>query len=231
MKGVTLLEFLVAISLFSLILFLSYHSFEEQRSVVNQIESRTRPEEESNYRMLLIKHFIEKSSGRLKADPFLEGAQIFFPDLSFGSEPQKNAFSIAHIVGEPFPFIHSGNSWHVPLTSGVEKKKTYLLAGSDSSGNFGWIYCTADQVSSATDHLTVTFTTLMQGAIPEKGTLIEAEIHGVLLQNHTLFWMSPGGSQQPYFDGLDNFEYTWNNPMLTIAWQKGAIKAEFRCAL
>src|SRR6185295_10121487 len=117
MKGVTLLEFLVAISLFSLILFLSYHSFEEQRSVVNQIESRTRPEEESNYRMLLIKHFVEKSSSRLKVDPFLEGAQIFFPDLSFGSAPQKNAFSIAHVVGEPFPFVHSGNSWQVPLTA------------------------------------------------------------------------------------------------------------------
>jgi prepilin-type N-terminal cleavage/methylation domain-containing protein len=231
MKGVTLLEFLVAISLFSLILFLSYHSFEEQRFVVNQIESRTRPEEESNYRMLLIKHFVEKSSSRLKVDPFLEGSQIFFPDLSFGSVTQKNAFSIAHIVGDPFPFIHFGNSWKVPLTSEVERSKTYLLAGSDSSGNFGWVYCTADQVYSGTDYLTVTFTPLMQKPLPEEGTLIEVEIYGVLFQNHTLFWISPGGSQQPYFDGLDSFEYTWNNPMVTIAWQKGAIKAEFRCVL
>jgi prepilin-type N-terminal cleavage/methylation domain-containing protein len=231
MRGVTLLEFLVAISLFSLILFLSYHSFEEQRFVVNQMESRTRPEEESNYRMLLIKHFVEKSSQRLKVDPFLEGAQIFFRDLSFGAEPQKNAFSIAHIVGNPFPFVHSASSWKVPLTSGVERKKTYLLAGSDNSGNFGWTYCIADSVSSGADSLIVNFTPLLQGPILEKGTFIEVEIHGVLFQNHTLFWISPGGSQQPYFDGLDNFEYEWNNPMLTIAWEKGVIKAEFRCAL
>jgi len=227
-----LLEFLVSISLFSLIVFLSYHAFEEQKTMVNQMESRTRPEEESNYRMLVIKHFLEHTSQRLAVDPFLECADVFFPDLSFGSAPNKNAFSVAHISGEPVRFVRFGSDFLVPAGSPVEKKKTYLMAGCDITGNFAWNYYVCEQVSNGLNGLIVKLKPL-QSAPPvmEKGTLIEAEIHGFLYQNQTLYWISPGGSLQPYFAQLDAFEYTWSTPTLTISWQKGAIKAEFRCLL
>jgi prepilin-type N-terminal cleavage/methylation domain-containing protein len=232
MRGMTLLELLVAISLFSVIVFVSYHAFEEQRVVLKGMESRARPETESNFRMLVIKHFLERSSGKFRIDPFLEKADFFFPDLSFGSQPESGKFSAAVVTGTPIRFIRSGSNVMVATGSPVEKKKTYLLAGRDSAGSFGWRYDECEQISTTASGIVVTLKSLETKAPTlENGTLIEIEIHGFAYQNSTLYWISPGGAMQPYFNDLDRFEYTWNKPTLTVTWQKGELQTEFRCEL
>jgi hypothetical protein len=232
MRGTTLLEFLVAISLFSVILFLSYHAFEEQRKTLSFVESRARPETESNFRILVLKHVLERSSERLKTDPFLEKAELFFPDLSFGSLPDPKSFSAAIVVGQPIRFIRSGAEIMVASGSAVEKKKTYLLAGSDAKGAFGWRYDLCEQTSNQPAGIILKLKSLQPSPpVLENGTLIEMEVHGFSYQNNTLYWISPGGAVQPYFAGLDRFEYTWNKPTLIVAWQKGELQTEFRCEL
>jgi hypothetical protein len=232
MRGVTLLEFLAGVSLFLLLLLFSYHAFDAQNFLLNNVSARTQPEEESNYRMLLVKHFLERSTQKLKVDPFLEGATIFFPDLSFGEgPPQKNAFSVAHITGLPISFVREGANHKVPASAVIAKQKNYLVTGCDSNGNFAWTYASAEAVWQTAEGFTVTFKKLTSGAEIEKGTLIEVELHGFLFQNQTLYWISPGGAMQPYLSTIDSFEYNWNNPALTIGWKNGIVQMEFRCVL
>lgn len=231
MRGVTLLEFLVGVSLFLLLLFFSYHAFDSQKHLLKNISAQTQPEDESNYRMLLIKHFLERSTRKLRVDPFLEGATIFFPDLSFGQSTQVNAFSVAHVTGLPAPFVRAGGNHAVPASAAIAKQKTYLMTGSDSTGNFAWSYGIAEAIWQTADGFTVKFKKLTAGTEPEKGTLIEVELHGFLFQNQTLYWVSPGGATQPYLSTLDSFSYTWNNPSLMIGWKRGPVQMEFQCVL
>ena len=232
MRGATLLELLVAISLFSIIVFLSYQSFEQQRTTLKSVESRARPETESNFRMLVIKHFLERSSARFKVDPYLENTDVFFPDLSFGIQPDPHKFSAAIAIGQPIRFVRSGSEFLVAAGSPVEKKKTYLLAGCDSTGTFGWRYDTCEQVSTTASGVLMRLKSLQKApALLEQGTLIETEVNGFVFQNNTLYWVSPGGAMQPYFADLDRFEYIWNKPTLIVTWQKGELQTEFRCEL
>ena len=232
MRGVTLLEFLAGILLFTLLLFFSYHAFDAQRYLLKDVTAYTQPEEESNYRMLLVKHFLERSTRKLKIDPLLEGATIFFPDLSFGeSPPQTNAFSVAHVTGLPISFVREGPNHKVASMAAVTKDRIYLMTGSDSNGNFLWSYAIAESVWQTAEGFTVQFKRLTSGAELEKGTLIEVDVHGFLFQNQTLYWISPGGAMQPFLSTIDSFEYTWNNPALTIGWKNGLVKMEFRCVL
>jgi hypothetical protein len=231
MRGVTLIEFITAISLFFVLLFFSYHAFDSQRRLLKQITVRTQPEEESNYRLLLIKHFLDRSSQRLKVDPFLEGAPIFFPDLSFGKTVLKNAFSVAHATGLPISFQRSGNEYKVPPNALLQTQKTYLMTGCDAGGNFGWNYASTEEIRTTTEGFTVRFKPYTSGPELEQGKLIEIEIHGFLFQNQTLYWVSPGGSLQPYLSSLDSFDYIWSDGSLTVHWKTGLIEMEFRCAL
>lgn len=231
MRGMTLLEFMAGVLLFLLLMLLSYHAFDAQIRLLRNIRSRTEPEQESNYRLLLIKHFLERSSQRLRGDPFLEGAKIFFPDLSFGKSPQKNAFSVAHVTGVPFPFIRSGFHYKLEAAARVQSEKTYLVAGSDAGGNFAWNYARAEQVVASAQSILARLEPYTSNSEVQTGSLVEVEIHGFCFQNQTLYRVSPGGALQPYLPDLDSFEYIWNEPLLTVRWKNGTIDTEFRCIL
>ena len=231
MRGLTLMEFMASVSLFLVLLFFGYHAFDSQRRLLNNVNEQIVPEKESNYRLLLIKHFLERSSLRLRVDPLLEGAPIFFPDLKFGTNPQKNAFSIAHVTGIPYSFLRSGAHYRVASGAVLEEDKTFLMAGSDIDGNFSTNYVQADQVWTTTEGLNVRFDSLTTNPEIVKGKLIEVEIHGFLYQNQTLYRISPGGALQPYLSSLDAFQYTIQNQFLTVRWQSGAIQMEFRCEI
>ena len=231
MRGVTLLEFLAGLSLFLVLLFFSYHAFDSQTRLIKNVSARTEPEQESNYRLLLIKHFLERSSLRLRGDPFLEGAPIFFQDLAFGKSVQSNAFSVVRVTGLVLPFERSGFHYKLQSGAGVNPDKTYLITGSDSAGDFSWNYARIDQILPSAQQTLVRMEPFTMNPEVQKGSLIEVEIHGFIFQNQTLYWISPGGAYQPYFTPLDSFEYTWSEPNLTVRWKKGLIRMEFRCAL
>ena len=200
--------------------------------MLSGVESRARPETESNFRMLVIKHFLERNSQRFKTDPFLGNAEVFFPDLRFGTQPDAKSFSAAILIGSPVHFIRAGANVMVPAGSPVQKKKTYLLAGSDAQGIFGWRYDECEQVSNQPAGLILQLKSPQPSPpVLNSGALIEVEVHGFLYQNNTLYWVSPGGAMQPYFNNIDRFEYTWNKPTLVVRWQKGALQTEFRCEL
>jgi hypothetical protein len=231
MRGVTLLEFLAGLALFLVLLFFSYHAFDMQTRLIKNISARTEPEQESNYRLLLIKHFLERSSLRLRGDPFLERAPIFFQDLSFGKSAQSNSFSIARVIGLVLPFVRSGFHYKLQPGAALNQDKTYLVAGSDSGGDFSWNYTRLDQVLPSAQQTLVRMEPFTMNPEVQRGNLIEVEIHGFVFQNQTLYWISPGGAYQPYFSPLDSFEYDWHEPNLSVRWKTGLIQMEFRCAL
>ncbi len=229
MKGVTLLEFFLTVSFFLTILFFGYHAFDLQKDLLVRTISRTRPEEESNYRAILLKHLIEDSSRKLQIDSMLEGATIFFEDLAFGNQARTDAFSVVHVQGSPVHFLNSGSDYTVPSGSRIVPGNNYLLAGSDSNGNYGWGYYKALQVSNTASTLALKLQPLQSDPRLEKGTLIEVEIHGFLFKNSTLYRISSGGATQPFLEPLDEFRYSWDGTVLTVTWRRGAISMEFKC--
>jgi hypothetical protein len=180
---------------------------------------------------LLIKHFLERSSRKLSIDPAFESVPIFFPDLSFGTSNQPQAFSIVHVSGQPIPFLRTGTNYKFPLGSGIEAQKTYLLAGADGGGNFTWMYARAQKIWTINDELSATFERFTSNADPEEGKLIAAEVHGFLWKDQTLYWVSPAGALQPYLSGLQSFEYSQQNGLLSVRWKVGQAEMEFRCVL
>lgn len=226
-----MIEFLAAMSLFLVLLFFSYHAFDSQQQLLKKIIVRTEPEQESNYRLLLLKHFLERSSHRLKLDPLFEEVPVFFPDLSFGRTSEPNCFSIAHVTGSTVPFVRTGVNYKMASGAAVEEKKTYLMAGSDSAGQFGWNYAEAEKIWTIPDAMMAKFVPHTSGPELEKGKLIETEMHGFLYTDRTLYWISPSGTRQPYFSGLHSFEYIQDGPLLRLQWEIGQVKTEFQCEL
>jgi hypothetical protein len=231
MRGVTLLEFLVGMSLFLVLMFFGYHAFDLGRKLHRNIASRTRPEIESNYRLLLMKQLLERSSERLRVHPFLEGAPVFFPDLSFGTKPQANSFSVARVTGLPILLMRSGSNYKMQAGAVLQEEKIFLLAGSDGAGNYCWNYARTEQISKVGEDTFARFHFYTTNPQVEKGVCTEVEIYGFLFQNQTLYAVSSGGALQPFLSPLDSFEYNRNNDTLTIRWQSGAIGVEFRCVL
>src|SRR5687767_3558669 len=119
MRGVTLIELLAGMSLFLILLYFSFHAFDSQQKLLQTIAVRSQPEQESNFRLLLVKHFLERSSRQLKVDPLFEGIPIFFSDLAFGKTVEPHAFSVVHISGDPIPFARTGIHHKMPLGAGV----------------------------------------------------------------------------------------------------------------
>ena len=231
MRGVSLIELLAGMSLFLLLLFFSYHALDLQQRVLKRMVIRSQPEQESNYRLLLMKHFVERSSRKLRIDPVFEDVPVFFTDLSFGKTSLPNAFSVAHVTGVPVPFVRFATYYKMPAGSAIEEKNTYLLAGADSAGNFTWTYARAEKVWVIPEGIAATFQPLTANADPQTGKLIAVEIHGFLFKEQTLYWVSPAGTLQPYLSSLESFEYSCARNLLRFRWKAGETEMEARCVL
>ncbi len=231
MKGFSLLEFVIAAHLCLLILLTGYGLLDREKDFLAQMSRWTRPEQESNYRLLVLRNLLQDSSQQLKRNAFLQNIPFFFTDLNFGKEQRTDAFSFVRPLSGPLWFRREGFWYHIPRSPLLKAGTTLLLGGSDAAGKFQWNFARVllDDPAGSTQRLKLKF--LVSNADIDSGSLIQAEIHGFLWKNQTLYWVSPSGSLSPYFGSLDDFSYDYSGTQVTISWRIGEITAHFRSTL
>lgn len=227
MKGFSLLEFLIATSFLLLMLLSGYQAFDSQLHLSKEMFLRTRPEEESNYRLLVVRNTLNGSSEKQKLDPFLAEVPLFFTDLNFGKQKRADAFSIAIPRNAPRRFQRENDSYRIPLVPSVQIKQLLLLAGVNSKDQFDWNYATVVEVLPESQWQILKLNFLLARDPLDYGALMEAEINGLSFKNNTLYWVTPAGQSEPFFSLLNGFGYEWNQQQLTVSWQAGQIDSKF----
>lgn len=227
MKGFSLLELLIAVSFFLVILLAGYKTFDSQKCLFDETLIRTRPEEESNYRLLVLKDLILLSSGKLKRDPMLEAAPFFFQDLRLGEQQRTDSFSFAYPVGNALPFQREGKLFRIPASPVVQTQRHFLLAGLDCNGSYNWNYGITRKITPHSMEQRVQLKFLLDKPLLDFGTMIECAINGFLFEDNMLYWVSPSGRTLPFFGPLEDFRYEWNGLQLKVCWQKEPVNAEF----
>lgn len=226
-KGFSLLEFLVATSFFLIVVFTAYKTVATERDLFLGMAARTRPEEESNYRLLVIKAFFQNVSAVLKKDALLAEAPFFFPDLQFGQVPNPQEFSIARPLSDPVPFVREINLYRIPSGIPLPVGTLLLLAGVNSGNGFDWNYARVVRIQTGATDQKLQLQFLLPRSQLDSGKLVPVDLHGFSLRNQTLYWISPAGQPAPFFGKLDDFSYEWNNTQLKMAWRKGLIASTF----
>jgi prepilin-type N-terminal cleavage/methylation domain-containing protein len=214
--GFSLLELLVAMSIFGVIIFCGYEALNSDRELFHQMIIRTKPEAESNYRQLLIQGLISHSTEGFKRDPFTEEAPHFFQDLNFGQETTADKFSIVRPTSDPAPFQKEGSLFRT--SAKLKADAVLLLAGCDTGGNFQWNYARISHVSVIGNYQYLALTALSTNDEVQFGSLQQVQVWGFSFHQDTLYLVSPSGSSEPYF-AVDSFSYQWNKPLLNLQWQ------------
>src|SRR6185295_18998204 len=117
-----------------------YKALDAEMQISQMMISRTKPEKESNYRLLAFKAFFQSSASRFKKNAALSEGPYFFSGLDFGHTPSADSFSIARPLADPAPFIKIGPVWRVPAGSSVAVDTVVVVAGVTTNGNYGWNY-------------------------------------------------------------------------------------------
>ena len=204
---------------------------DRERDFLVQMSRWTRPEQESNYRLLLLRNLLQDTSQQLKRNAFLQNVPYFFHDLNFGQTQRSDAFSFVRTISGPMWFRREGGWYHIPKSPLLKTGTTLLLAGSDATGRFQWNFARVllDDPGGPTQRLKLKF--FLPHPEIDSGSFLQAEIHGFLWKNKTLYWVSPSGSLSPYFGSLDEFSYSFSGSQLMISWRIAEVSAEFRSTL
>src|SRR3990172_1455472 len=222
MKGFTLIEFVVATTFFLFILLAGYEAARVEKDLVSFAQARTMPEAEFNFRLLILKHLLEGSSDAFNADPMLETVPTFFADLNFGKAERPDAFSFAVMNGSPGRFQREGTLYRLDPFSNLKIGDMLMLAGVCYNGEYGWNYGRIIQVNG--DHVELNF--LLSSEPLEKGVWVKIQVNGFLFKQRTLYWISPAGQASPFLDPLEDFQYSWRAPQITISWRAGLTELE-----
>lgn len=226
-RGFSLIEFAVATSFFLVLILTGYGAVSTENDLLAAMIARTRPEEESNYRLLVIGAFFQNASAQFKKNFLLQETPFFFPDLQFGQKPVVNEFSIARPLSDPIPFERDLNAYRIPLGIAIQPGNLVVLSGVNGSSNFDWNYARILKVTPDVSSQILNLQFLLARTQLDSGVLAETEIHGFSFRNQYLYWISPKGQPSPYFGKLDAFSYQWSPPQLKIFWQKGLITSDF----
>ena len=221
MKGFSLLEFLIAISFFFILLLSGYNGLDSQNGLLLEMMARTRTEEESNYRLLVLQAILEKSSEKFQSDLWLSESDYFFEDLNFGSEQTKDSFSFAIPFGDPMRFQWDGSQIVIPASAKISGKRTLLLAGLGTGGGYVWNYAKVLQISASGGFQQVKLEFLLKKDPIQYGSVMEVEVNGIVFRPDGLYWVSPSGQYEPFFEQVGEFQYQWKDPRLRIFWRAG----------
>ena len=227
-KGFSILEFLLGMSLFLFILIYGYSGFDLESRLIGQMTARSRPEEESNYRMLVMKNLLQNARSPFLRDWRLANVPVFFTDLNFSKTIRSDAFSVARSQGPPLEFVANSGWLETSQASSFAKEDLLALAGPTESGAFEWTYAKVKEVASPQK---IKITDLLSRADLLSGCLMKVEIDGFLYRNNTLYAVSPSGQNQPFFGPLESFGYSWEVPQLLITWKSGFMNCNFRATL
>ncbi|PWT90337.1 MAG: hypothetical protein C5B54_07350 [Acidobacteria bacterium] len=223
--GFSLMEFLLASFLFGMIVICCYRAITAQNDFSRNIISRTKPEAESNYRLLILQGLLSNSSNRFKRDPLAEAAPHFFPDLEFGKHPRPDAFTVAVSKADPVRFLREGSLFRTPVNSAWKENVLLLVAGSGIDGSFIWNYARIESVQSGNQLLQLNF--LLPEVSIESGILQEIDLIGLQYQKETLYVVTSSGALEPFFGPLEDFHYEWNQSKATLHWKSGSIQSDF----
>jgi hypothetical protein len=227
MRGSTLVEFLCAITFFLTLVLSGYKALDAEMQLSQMMISRTKPEKESNYRLLAFKAFFQSSASRFKKSAVLSEVPYFFSGLNFGQPSSTDSFSIARALEDPAPFIKVGPIWRVPLSASVAVDTVVAVAGITTAGNYAWNYGKVLTINSQPTELHLD----LQLFLPEEdftsGFFAPVEVHGFVHNNNALYWIGPSGQSQPYFAPVERFQYQWDGSRLKICWQAGMIESSF----
>jgi hypothetical protein len=227
MRGSTLVEFLCAITFFLTLVLSGYKALDAEMQISQMMISRTKPEKESNYRLLAFKAFFQSSASRFKKNPVLTEVPYFFSGLDFGQTPSADSFSIARPLADPAPFIKVGPIWRVPLGSSVAVDTVVVVAGVTTDGNYGWNYGKVLTITPQPSELHLELQLFLGEENFTSGFFAPVEVHGFAHNNDALYWIGPSGQSQPYFSPVETFQYEWNGARLKINWHAGLIESSF----
>lgn len=226
-RGFSLLEFLVASSLFTGVILGGYEFLDQELRLHKHVLRLTRPEAELNYRMLVVRTFLEDATRGRDTDPFLMPAPAVFPDLQFGQDPEDHAFSIACPIGQPARFVREGGVLRISGAAPLKAGTVILLGGATPAGEYMWDYLRLDSVSSAGADQWLQGASLLNRGLPDFGSLIPVELQGLAFRNGTLYWVQPSGELSPFMD-LDDFHCSQIGNLIQINWQNGTIRSAFQ---
>jgi hypothetical protein len=226
--GFSILEFLLGMSLFLFILIYGYSGFDLESRLIGQMTARVRPEEESNYRLLVIKNLLQDARTPFLRDWRLANVPIFFTDLNFGKTLRADAFSVARSEGPPLDFVVNSGWIELSQASSFAKDDLVASAGATDAGTFDWTYAKVSEVASPQK---IKVTDLLSRNVVLSGCLMKIEIDGFVYRNNTLYAVSSSGQNEPFFGPLENFTYSWETPQLLISWKSGFMNCSFRATL
>jgi hypothetical protein len=227
MRGSSLVEFLCAIAFFLTLVLSGYKALDAEMQISQMMINRTKPEKESNYRLLAFKAFFESAASRFKKSAMLSEMPYFFSGLDFGQTPSTDSFSIARPMADPAPFIKVGPVWRVPLGSAVAVDTVVAVGGMTTSGNYGWNYGKIMSITIQPTELHLGLQLFLAEENFTSGFFAPVEVHGFAHNNNALYWIGPSGQSQPYFAPVEVFQYDWNGSRLKINWHAGMIQSSF----
>jgi hypothetical protein len=228
MKGFSILEFLISMSLFLFILIYGYSGFDLESRLIGDMTQRARPDEESNYRLLVVKNLLQDARTPFLRDWRLAQVPIFFTDLNFGKTARSDAFSFAHALGPPVEFVLNSGSLETSQAVPVAKGDLLAAAGTTEDGSFGWTYARVTDIASPQEFK---IKDLLDKPTLLSGCLMKVEMDGFLYRYETLYSVSPAGQNEPFFGPLDSFDYSWSDPQLLVSWKSGFLNCNFRATL
>ncbi|HEY7160339.1 MAG TPA: hypothetical protein VH815_03730, partial [Acidobacteriota bacterium] len=202
-------------------------ALDAEMQISQMMINRTKPERESNYRLLAFKAFFQSSASRFKKNAVLSEIPYFFSGLDFGQTPSTDSFSIARPLADPAPFIKVGPIWRVPLGSVVAVDSIVAVAGMTTNGNFAWNYAKVLSVTIQPTELHLDLQLFLAEEDFISGFFAPVEVHGFAHNNNALYWISPAGQSEPYFAPVEGFQYDWNGSRLKVYWHAGMIESSF----
>jgi hypothetical protein len=227
MRGSSLVEFLCGIAFFLTLVLSGYKALDAEMQISQMMISRTKPEKESNYRLLVFKAFFQSSASRFRKSAVLSEIPYFFSGLDFGQTPSTDSFSIARPLADPAPFIKVGPIWRVPLGSSIAVDSVVAVAGITTNGNFAWNYGKVLNITTQPTELHLDLQLFLAEEDFISGFFAPVEVHGFAHNNNALYWISPAGQSEPYFAPVQRFQYDWNGSRLKINWHAGMIESSF----
>lgn len=228
MRGFSLLEFLLGMTLFLFLLIYGYSSFDQESKLIDGITIRCRPEEESNYRLLVLKNLFQDALIPFQRDWRLAEVPIFFTDLNFSKEVRTDSFSVARSNGPALDFALNSGWIETAQPFSFSKGDLLVMAGSTAASAFDWNYALVADVASPQK---MKIDPLLTRDVVVSGSLMKVEIDGFRYRKGTLYFVPFSGPSQPFFGPLESFQYIWQPPQLTISWRAGLITSNFRATL
>lgn len=221
-SGFTLVEFVIAASFFCFLLLVGYEAVDSQTFLHSFVQEKTRSDREANYRFLILRNLLEDSSETLKQDPLTAGIPVFFPNVHLDDSTSESQFLVAVGYGVPVHFFRDvDGTFVIPAISPLLKAGDTVALGGNDENTYCWNYgrIRSSSVKQGLQRLDIQL--FLSTEPPSAGSLIPVRLNGFEFQENTVYWISPSGNAEPFWEPLDQFSYQKQDNTLVLVWQRG----------